>query len=81
MHAPAAAVPMRSLLALLRLLPPAPQAFLSPGDSASLSPNLGLYKEEESHSYSDLAVSAFVGCLEVLILCQEWLLGNTAVSL
>lgn len=45
-----------------------------------LSPNLGLYKEQEVILYSDLAVSALAGGLKVLTLCQEWLLGNTAVT-
>lgn len=41
----------------------------------------GFKRNKQVILYSDLAVSAFAGGLEVLTLCQEWLLGNTEASL
>lgn len=41
----------------------------------------GFTRNKEVILFSDLAASAFAGGLKVLTLCQEWLLGNTAVSL
>jgi hypothetical protein len=66
----------------MALLPPALQALpISELIQLLFLQTWGFTRNKKIILCFDLVASVFAGGLEVLTLCQEWLLGNTAVSL